>query len=877
MPAATRRSTKSKSRSATSTSKTRAGGKPAPRSGPRAAQTSKRSRDAARRGPKSAPRKGHAPRHATTDLVERHMADILGISLVVLGVLLALAVWANGAGPVGDALETGTRAVGGKGAVWLPLVLVGGGLGLAFTRGDRVRTLGVIGVVLAVAAVLGLIHLAGGAVPLDAPFAEIREHGGYVGAVLSVPLDAALGRAGAAVILGGAVLVGILVATGQSLRGIAAHTRSAWRVVTASFLEPPASAGEPPPPDADERPRHTASGPKRTAVPARPPGAAGGQAAGSVPDTTLYDQAAEVTVPPVDAEVDADAHARGGGSHTASRQASGGGRQHAPEQLRLREPKPADAEIYVLPALDLLRSSPERKVDTAATESRSEVIKATLDEFNVGAEVVGHVAGPTVTRYEVELAQGVKVNALLKLTPDICYALATPDVRILAPIPGRSAIGLEVPNAVRQMVTLGDILRSKQARAATRPLQVALGKDISGRPVMVDIADMPHLLIAGATGSGKSSSINSILTSILCRTRPSEVRMILIDPKRVELGRYGRIPHLLTGVVTNPKKAADALEWAVQEMDRRYDILQAAGSRDVVSYNQGVGRGEIKADDGEAPHTLPYILVVVDELADLMLVAPRNVEESIARITQMARAVGIHLVIATQRPSVNVITGVIKANIPTRMAFKVRTVTDSRVILDQAGAEKLVGQGDLLYLGSSASQCERIQASFVSEEEVAGIVSHWRAQAERHRETNAAEAPAVAVPADLDGEATPVPAVPDPGTVAGPAATGPAPGPEETTEPDVVFSGDLSVDAVRGDVDEESDALLGAAMELVVSSRLGSTSMLQRKLRVGFARAGRIMDLLEQHGVVGPSEGSKARKVLMAPEDLDGYRSRLGI
>lgn len=782
---------------------------------------------------------------------------MVGIGLVVLGVVLGLAIWADAAGPAGDALETASSAVGGKGASWLPVVLVAGGVLLAFSRGGRVPGLRVLGACLAVAAVLGLTHLAGGTVAMGAGYDLVAANGGYVGAALAVPVEAALGAAGAVVVLVALTLLGLLIFSGESLRGVAARAATIIAHVRATFVEGGAGEGEGGAGEGEAGVGGpTVAGPAKKAVVA--PLSENVASPPDAPDTSLYDQAldaafpaAEVAVPP------------GGGAHTGTgrRPARGAGKGDgtggAPEQLRLAESQPPDADLFVLPSLDLLRASTERKVDSAATESRAEVIKATLDEFSVGAEVVGHVAGPTVTRFEVELAQGVKVNALLKLTPDICYALATPDVRILAPIPGRSAIGLEVPNSVRQMVTLGDILRSKQARAAKHPLQVALGKDIAGRPVMVNIAEMPHLLIAGATGSGKSSSINSILTSILCRCRPSEVRMILIDPKRVELGRYGRIPHLLTGVVTNPKKAADALEWAVQEMDRRYDILQAAGSRDVVSYNQGVARGDVKGADGEPVRTLPYILVVVDELADLMLVAPRNVEESIARITQMARAVGIHLVIATQRPSVNVITGVIKANIPTRMAFKVRTVTDSRVILDQAGAEKLVGQGDLLYLGSSASQSERIQASFVTEEEVSAVVSYWRKQAEKQRDVVPEEAPAVAVPADLDEESTPaVPTLPN----------------AESTEPDVVFSGDLAVEAVRGDSEEDSDELLDQAIELVVSTQLGSTSMLQRKLRVGFARAGRLMDLLEQRGVVGPSEGSKARRVLISPEELASLR-----
>jgi S-DNA-T family DNA segregation ATPase FtsK/SpoIIIE len=437
------------------------------------------------------------------------------------------------------------------------------------------------------------------------------------------------------------------------------------------------------------------------------------------------------------------------------------------------------------------------------------------------------VAGPTVTRFELELGPGVKVSKVTTLHKDIAYAMASPDVRILAPIPGKQALGVEVPNVRRQIVALGDILATEEARKATHPLEVGIGRDINGRPVMLDLAKMPHLLIAGATGAGKSSCINSIVTSVLMRS----------TPKRVELGQYNRLPHLLTQVVTDPKKAANALAWAVKEMERRYNLLSEVGFRDIGGYNAAYDRGDLDPmedvhadeDEYEKRYTrLPYILVVVDELNDLMMVAARDVEESICRIAQMARAVGIHLVIATQRPSVNVITGVIKANVPARLAFAVSSLADSRVILDQGGAERLVGRGDMLLLDPGSSAPHRIQGAWVSEEEVRGVVGHWRRQA-----------PDVQYVDGIEGDGS------------GLSGTG----------------------GGSGGSDDDDD-LLVQAMELVVRSQLGSTSMLQRKLRVGFARAGRLMDLLEQRGVVGPSEGSKARAVLMTAEELDESLAR---
>ncbi|MDQ3352638.1 MAG: DNA translocase FtsK, partial [Actinomycetota bacterium] len=483
-----------------------------------------------------------------------------------------------------------------------------------------------------------------------------------------------------------------------------------------------------------------------------------------------------------------------------------------------------------LPPLALLHRLGEQRVNTREVEARGAVLHESLSQHGVDTSLVGVTVGPTVTRYELELGAGVKVARVTTLHRDIAYAMAASDVRILAPIPGRSAIGIEVPNHTRQVVALGDLMASPEAAVATHPLDVAIGKDIAGKAVFLDLSTTPHLLIAGATGSGKSSALNCILTSLLMRAVPDDVRLILIDPKQVEMGQYNRLPHLLTQPVTDPKKAANALAWAVREMERRYDMLSTAGVRDIVGYNTMFDNGALVGEPGSAgePERLPYIVVVVDELNDLMMVAARDVEDSITRIAQKARAVGIHLIVATQRPSVNVITGVIKANIPARVAFAVSSLTDSRVILDQPGAEKLVGKGDMLLLPGNTSVPHRVQGSWVSEEEIRAVVAHWREQAPETEYVSGV------------GDGTD-----DSVTVT-------------TTSP-----------TSYGDDDDEEAALVRQAMELVVRSQLGSTSMLQRKLKVGFARAGRIMDLLEQRGVVGPSEGSKARSVLMTVEEFE--------
>jgi len=514
----------------------------------------------------------------------------------------------------------------------------------------------------------------------------------------------------------------------------------------------------------------------------------------------------------------------------------------ASEQLTIQLGKAVEGSSWSLPSLEILSTSDKHDVDAKAAEERGKRLQEALEAHGVETRLVDMTIGPTVTRYALQLGDGVKVSRITSLNKDIAYALAAADVRILAPIPGQQAIGIEVPNEDRDVVALGDILTSEESKKATHPLELAVGRDIKGKTVMLNLATTPHLLIAGATGAGKSSCINAMVTSVLMRTTPDQVRLILVDPKRVEMGQYEGVPHLLTAPVTDPKKAANALHWAVREMERRYDILSNCGFRDITGYNAAYDRDELPVMDfGEENsreyERLPFIMVVVDELSDLMMVAARDVEDSICRLAQMARAVGIHLVVATQRPSVNVITGVIKANIPARLAFAVSSLADSRVILDQQGAERLVGKGDMLLLGPSSSTPQRIQGAWVEESEVREVVATWKAQLDTTEEQ-----PVNQGPSDV--------------------LESPAP-----SEPVVDITEDFS--RPTSVASEQDDELYEEARNLVISSQLGSTSMLQRKLRVGFARAGRLMDLLEESGVVGPSSGSKAREVLIAAEEFE--------
>lgn len=715
-------------------------------------------------------------RDSMRETLGRQTDDVWGLILVVLSILVVLA-FIDKAGPVGSGIESGSKFLFGVWRFAVPVALSGIGIALIIGKPRSGAGKLVIGGIATFIGSLALFHLLTGAVALVPNIELVKERGGAVGALIAFPLQRVIGQWGAFVVLAAVIGMGVLVMTRTSVRELFLGIGEMWKSLRRFAVEVATTEG---------------SGPT----------------------------VAQVTVAQV---LPRGKHQRPKQSRPPIQKKS------KPDEPKSEvAPKPAKpvktvdltAASYQLPPLTLLKSGGGGELNKRSLEDMAAQLEETLIQHGVDATLTKIVPGPTVTRYEIELAPGVKVNRVSNLSHDIAYALATPDVRLLVPIPGKSAIGVEVPNRKRRLVSLGDILSAAPTADETHPLTVGLGMDISGDSKLLNLSELPHVLIAGATGAGKSSCINSIVTSLLMRTHPDDVRLIMVDPKRVELGQYNGVPHLLTRVITNPKKANDALKWAVAEMDRRYDLLADAKVRDIEGYREKLDDGNL---DPEGFDRFPYIVVIIDELNDLMMVAGREVEESIVRIAQMARAVGIHLVIATQRPSVNVITGVIKANVPSRLAFSVASQTDSRVIIDGSGAEKLVGMGDMLVVTAKEPRPQRIQGSWVREEEVHAVVDWVKDQREaEYRDKEVLEAAAAAAAAS------------------------------------------------RAEADDDEDAeLVRQAIDLVVRSELGSTSMLQRKLRIGFARAGRVMDILEMRGIVGPSQGSKAREVLMTIDELE--------
>ena len=799
--------------------------------------------------------------------IQAHRVEVAAVGLILLAGLGGLGIWLGVAGTAGEFLAYLAGGAVGLGAALVPLVLGAFGVALLRQREGELARLAAGGSLTGLG-LAGLLYLLRPAPPLAEGLDAWRRAGGAVGAAVGYPLRSLAGPWGAGLILAVLAAVGCLIlfrlSFDQAWRGLRRGATAAWQAVAAGLrrlttLSSERSRGT----DAVAADLHThdtaPAPPKRrfrAGIDHDEEAVAAEEAAESEAEEEA-DLTAALTVDLTDGAQGAPGGeaaggapaAAGDGAASADSRGAAAAAASSGEDLVLQSPafigepagQPKQLELGLVPAEQRWKLPPDscltrkaaKPIDRKLVEKGGETLEATLLEFGVDAHLVGMTIGPTVTRYELELGPGVKVNKVTSLSHDIAYAMASPDVRIIAPIPGRSAIGVEVPNRQRQLVNLGDILVPEEGTkpGQLHPLEVGLGRDIAGKPFSVNLATMPHLLIAGATGAGKSSCINSLITSILMRATPDQVRLILIDPKRVELGQYNGVPHLLTPVVVNPKKAANALDWAVREMELRYDLLHEAGFRDITGYNAAFDRGDLRKDTllegGSDYERLPFIVVVVDELADLMMVAARDVETSICRIAQMARAVGIHLVIATQRPSVDVITGVIKANVPSRLAFSVSSLADSRVILDTPGAEKLIGKGDMLLLTASSSRPNRIQGAWVEEADVHKVVAHWRRQT---KELHYVEA--------IQGDGSD-----------GPGGAG-------------------------GGDPEDADDLLDEAMELVVRSGLGSTSMLQRKLRVGFSRAGRLMDLLERRGVVGPSEGSKARAVLMTVEELEGLTDR---
>jgi S-DNA-T family DNA segregation ATPase FtsK/SpoIIIE len=763
------------------------------------------------------------------DLDPAHRRDGLGLGLIAGAVVLIAATWFGVDGWFISWTNVLATAFLGSLSWLLPLVLLA--LAWRFLRHpqDTAATgrLVIGGAALAIT-VVGLWHLTqGSATPSDGAEA-MNSGGGVIGWLATVPVESAVGPIVTAILLLLLGCFGLLVLTSTSLASLREHAGALVAVVGGLLPGHRTDESEIDHERLDEIDDREVDGPGDESGLHDDEGLddldADDHVTGGWDRTTGMDVDEERpaafllagTVPSSAPEVDADTVI------IAGRKSSGSPDAVTDVVPTSPAPRASRRRSYALPKRDVLKTGPAHKTATKANDAVVTALTEVMEQFGIDAQVTGFMRGPTVTRYEIELGPSVKVERVTALSKNIAYAVASADVRILSPIPGKKAIGVEIPNTDRELVSLGDVLRSSSAQAESHPMAVALGKDVEGGFVMANLARMPHLLVAGATGAGKSSCINSLITSILMRATPQEVRLILVDPKRVELSAYEGIPHLITPIITNPKKAADALQWVVKEMDRRYDDLAHFGYRHIDQFNAAVKAGKVAPLPGSERviEPYPYLLVIVDELADLMMVAPRDVEDAIVRITQLARAAGIHLVLATQRPSVDVVTGLIKANVPSRLAFATSSLADSRVILDQPGAEKLVGQGDALFMPMGANRSMRIQGAFVSEQEIRAVVAHATAQGEAEFVEEIVAAP----------------------------------------------SSSREVDEEIGD---DLDLLL-QAVELVVGTQFGSTSMLQRKLRVGFAKAGRLMDLMESRGVVGPSEGSKARDVLVKPEELPG-------
>ena len=756
---------------------------------------------------------------SASELEPEHRRDGLGFFLLGLAVVVAAREWWGLKGMAGDVIHAVVAGTFGRVAYALPIALLLFGIRLLRAPGDQASTNRLtIGTTAMTFAAAGLVHISAGLPSPPDGALKMRDAGGIIGFLASSPIVAAIKTWGAIPLLLLLGCFGVLVMTATPVHMIPARL---GELRDRLLRRPPESA------DSGEEADQDANRKRRTRPGPLGEGPFDGDEAFRQAAIVASAKAAAAAFRPGQKRPTAAGVLAPGSDFSATAHAGGVPATKAPLEPPPTTPMPQRVEqlaldgdiTYTLPDNALLDAGRPHKLRSAANDHVVDVLTEVLDQFEIDAQVTGFSRGPTVTRYEIELGSGTKVERVTALSRNIAYAVASADVRILSPIPGKSAIGIEIPNADREKVSLGDVLRSQAARGNEHPMVVGVGKDVEGGYVIANLAKMPHLLVAGATGSGKSSFVNSMITSILMRSTPDEVRMILVDPKRVELTGYEGIPHLITPIITNPKKAAEALQWVVREMETRYDDLANFGFKHVDDFNKAVKAGKIKALPGSERiiHPYPYLLIIVDELADLMMVAPRDVEDSIVRITQLARAAGIHLVLATQRPSVDVVTGLIKANVPSRMAFATSSLTDSRVVMDQAGAEKLIGQGDALFLPMGASKPMRVQGAWVTESEIQAVVKHVKNQL------------------------------------------------KPTYREDVIVVGAKKV--VEDDIGNDLDLLLQAT-ELVITTQFGSTSMLQRKLRVGFAKAGRLMDLLESRGVVGPSEGSKARDVLVKSDDL---------